>query len=161
MGCHFLCQGIFPTQGLNLCLLHWEVDSLPLSHLGSPFLYMLVHKKWGGYTQITFTVKVYCYGFHIITLICEQNSGEVIIGVPSRTRCPEHGLGSGDRILRESLFQTCFPQSSFLFPVSLTSFQRRRRRRRRWARGHGSVVIDNCHGGVGILRLQWNVYQYV
>ena len=29
-------QGIFPTQGLNLCLLRWWVDSLPLSHQGSP-----------------------------------------------------------------------------------------------------------------------------
>ena len=31
-GCHFLPQGIFPTQGSNphlLCLLHWQVDSLP------------------------------------------------------------------------------------------------------------------------------------
>ena len=38
VGCHFLLQGIFPTQGLNWCLwhlLHWLVDSLPLSHLGS------------------------------------------------------------------------------------------------------------------------------
>ena len=38
-GCHFLHQGIFPTQGLNLhllCLLHWQMDSLPLSHLGVP-----------------------------------------------------------------------------------------------------------------------------
>ena len=33
MGCHFLLQGIFLTQGLNLCLLHWQVDSLPLSFL--------------------------------------------------------------------------------------------------------------------------------
>ena len=24
MGCHFLLQGIFSTQGLNLCLLHWQ-----------------------------------------------------------------------------------------------------------------------------------------
>ena len=24
--------GIFPDQGLNLCLLHWLADSLPLSH---------------------------------------------------------------------------------------------------------------------------------
>ena len=34
-GCHFLLQGIFPTQGLNPCLLQllW-VDSLPLSHVG-------------------------------------------------------------------------------------------------------------------------------
>ena len=39
MGCHFLLQGIFPTQGSNLhllSLLDWQVDSLPLSHLGSP-----------------------------------------------------------------------------------------------------------------------------
>ena len=38
VGCHFLFQGIFPTQGSNLCLLcllYWQVDSLPLSHLGS------------------------------------------------------------------------------------------------------------------------------
>ena len=38
VGCHFLLQGIFPTQGLNphlLCLLHWQADSLPLSHQGS------------------------------------------------------------------------------------------------------------------------------
>ena len=33
MGCHFLPQGIFLHQGFNLCLLHWLVDSLPLSHL--------------------------------------------------------------------------------------------------------------------------------
>ena len=35
-GCHFLVQEIFPTQGFNLnlqCLLHWQADSLPLSHL--------------------------------------------------------------------------------------------------------------------------------
>ena len=36
VGCHFLLQGIFLTQRLNLCLLHWQADSLPLSHLGSP-----------------------------------------------------------------------------------------------------------------------------
>ena len=35
MGCLFILQGIFPTQGLSLRLLHWREDSLPLSHLGS------------------------------------------------------------------------------------------------------------------------------
>ena len=38
-GCHFLLQGIFPIHGSNSCLLHllhWQVGSLPLSHLGSP-----------------------------------------------------------------------------------------------------------------------------
>ena len=34
VGCHALLQGIFPTQGSNpylLCLLHWQVGSLPLA----------------------------------------------------------------------------------------------------------------------------------
>ena len=29
--------GYLSTQGLNLCFLHWQVDSLPLRHLGSPY----------------------------------------------------------------------------------------------------------------------------
>ena len=33
VGCHLLLRGILPTQGSNL--LHWQVSSLPLSHLGS------------------------------------------------------------------------------------------------------------------------------
>ena len=38
VGCHFLLQGIFPTQGSNpplSCLLPWQVDSLSLHHLGN------------------------------------------------------------------------------------------------------------------------------
>ena len=38
--CHFLLLVIFPKQGLNpplLCLMHWQVGSLPLSLLGSPW----------------------------------------------------------------------------------------------------------------------------
>ena len=30
VGCHFLFQGILPTEGLNLRVLHWQADSLPL-----------------------------------------------------------------------------------------------------------------------------------
>ena len=36
MGWHFFLQVIFLTQGSNLHLLHWQVDSLPLSHPGNP-----------------------------------------------------------------------------------------------------------------------------
>ena len=35
MGCHALLPGIFPAQGWNLGLLHWQANSLPLSHHGS------------------------------------------------------------------------------------------------------------------------------
>ena len=44
VGCHVLLQGIFPIQGSNshlFHLLHWQVGSLPRSHLGSPiYIYM-------------------------------------------------------------------------------------------------------------------------
>ena len=46
MGCHFLLQGIFPTQGSKSGLLHWQVDSLPLNHLGSPFVYLTTIRKY-------------------------------------------------------------------------------------------------------------------
>ena len=35
-GCHFLRQGIFQTQGLNLCLLSQQADSLLLEPTGKP-----------------------------------------------------------------------------------------------------------------------------
>ena len=46
VNCHFLFQGIFLTQGLNLYLLHWQVDSFPLHHLGS--LDKLLYIKWAS-----------------------------------------------------------------------------------------------------------------
>ena len=36
VGCHFLLQGIFLTQGSNAHFLHCQEDSLPLSHQESP-----------------------------------------------------------------------------------------------------------------------------
>ena len=40
VGCHFLLQGIFLTQGLNphvLYLMHWQTDSLLLEQFGKPY----------------------------------------------------------------------------------------------------------------------------
>ena len=42
VGCYALLQGIFLTQGLNLRFLNWQADSLPLSHLGSPPIRLLL-----------------------------------------------------------------------------------------------------------------------
>ena len=45
VGHHFLLQKIFLTQGSNpylLCHLCWQVDSLPLSPLGSPIKHLLL-----------------------------------------------------------------------------------------------------------------------
>ena len=59
-GCHFLLQGIFPTQGLNpslLCLLHRQVDSLPL------------HDCWktNGFDYPDFVSKVMLLPFNMLS----------------------------------------------------------------------------------------------
>ena len=49
IGCHFLLQGIFPTQGSNLSLLYLlnrQVDSLPLSHMKSRHLFLVSGFSW-------------------------------------------------------------------------------------------------------------------
>ena len=43
VGCHFFLQGIFLTQKLNLHLLHWHAGSLPLSHQGSPSMWIHIY----------------------------------------------------------------------------------------------------------------------
>ena len=48
LGWHALLQGIFLTQGSNprlLCLLHWQVGSLPLSHQRRSMLAVKTRKK--------------------------------------------------------------------------------------------------------------------
>ena len=47
VGCHFFLWGIFMTQGSNLCLLHWQVDS-------GWFLYHWVSRKASIYIYIIF-----------------------------------------------------------------------------------------------------------
>ena len=41
MGCHFFLQRIFPSQGSNPCILHWQADSLPLSIWEAPYRWTL------------------------------------------------------------------------------------------------------------------------
>ena len=53
MGCHFLLQGILPTHGLNLSLLRWQMDSLPLSHQGSPNMVLPFHKIDSRHTSLS------------------------------------------------------------------------------------------------------------
>ena len=39
--------GILPDQGSNPCPLHWQADSQPLCHQGSPILIFLIHLELG------------------------------------------------------------------------------------------------------------------
>ena len=61
VGCHFLLQGIFPTQGLNLDLLLWQADSLPLSHQGEPPPHLSIIPT----KQVTKNYLIYSINIHI------------------------------------------------------------------------------------------------
>ena len=75
---YFLLLGIFSTQGWSPCLLDWHVDSLPLSHQGSPYvcvcvciyiyvyMYICIYVWALYYTYMGFIL--YIYGLYILNL---------------------------------------------------------------------------------------------
>ena len=65
VGCHFLLQGIFPTQGLNLGLRHCRQTLYRLSHLGSLYTYGAA-TKW-----------LYCIRYHVSTSVISFILNEV------------------------------------------------------------------------------------
>ena len=73
--CSAAC-GIFPDQGSNPCPLHWQVDSQPLRHQGSPKLLF-----WNVYYFLTVSYFVYMYfiyfflitkGFSILLIVSKD-----------------------------------------------------------------------------------------
>ena len=76
--CHFCLQGLFLTQGSNPCLLHflhWQVDSLLLSHRGSlesfiqVVIYMITHDCMLGNPCYEFSL---CFWLNPITMLITQ-----------------------------------------------------------------------------------------
>ena len=79
-------QGIFPTQGSKqffLCLLHWQADSWPLSHPGSPD--HMVAACWIFGRTIRLFAKVTAPLFISVSLLCGFYLWILIC--PSRARC--------------------------------------------------------------------------
>ena len=73
VSCHFLLQGIFPAQGSNPCLLHWQTDLLPMSHQGSPILiitYLLRELKFHVYNTV---LNLHCN----LHLVCCNNISKI------------------------------------------------------------------------------------
>ena len=60
-----------PGPGLNLCLLHWQVDSLPLSHQGSPLVFFF-HTLLPFRCQIVLILLSRC--IHPLTLIFTRST---------------------------------------------------------------------------------------
>ena len=54
LSCSVACD-LLPDQGLNLCLLHWQAGSLPVSHQGSPPLSLRFHSTATGHPHLQST----------------------------------------------------------------------------------------------------------
>ena len=66
VGCHFLLQGIFLTQRSNPHLLHWQADSLPLSHQEAQNLYVYTYRY-------VYVIYIYiCMCVHTYTIYNED-----------------------------------------------------------------------------------------
>ena len=63
VGCHFLLQGVFLTQGLQPHHLHWHVYSLLLSRLGSPYTLRHTHT----HTHKHISISIYLSHFFVHT----------------------------------------------------------------------------------------------
>ena len=59
--CSAAC-GIFPDQGSNLCPLHWQADSQPLRHQGSPWTF--------SYCVWYSLISLLCMGLNLKNLLC-------------------------------------------------------------------------------------------
>ena len=64
LSCPMACR-IFSdsTQGANSCLLYCQVDSLPLSHQGSPWHSLLIYLFAGPSSMNLFDKKISCFFF--------------------------------------------------------------------------------------------------
>ena len=51
-------SGILPDLGMNLCLLHWQADSLPLSHQGSLYHTFIIHSSVEGHLGCSRVVSI-------------------------------------------------------------------------------------------------------
>ena len=68
LGCSVAC-GLFLDQGSNLCLLHWQVVSLPLSHQGIPEGALFMRLLGFVVNRVSYFVSHHCP--EIVKVICD------------------------------------------------------------------------------------------
>ena len=82
MGCHAILQGIFPTQGSNLHLLHWRQIFLPLIHWGCPVpvYFMLIFQLGLSCNLFPLLILKY-YTLYLFKSICHHFTSNLICSV--------------------------------------------------------------------------------
>ena len=115
VGCHSLCQGIFPTQGSNLHLVHWQVASLPRNHQGSTsHSQVLAMSRILGKIGLQWDLHNLSLFLHIVPPMAK------VMRLRGRTGKGESGLKGASLDLLVHLLQTrvCLPSCIVLFTYS-------------------------------------------
>ena len=97
VGCHFLLSGIFltPNPGIKPASPALEVDSLPLSHLGSPTGNIQLYTRGDLFWELAHVVKKTRNLHCLLYVICKlQESGGVIQSCPLKAEGPEERVVS-------------------------------------------------------------------
>ena len=113
VGCHFLLQGIFPTQGPNprlLRLLHWQADSLPLAPPGKHiWVGHHVGKRIRGHSWWTFMqfmwIGLFIWMLAFVCAVCLVFMSFKKMG---------NGEFHGDLVVRIWCFHCCGPVQSLV-----------------------------------------------
>ena len=119
VGCHFLLQGIFPTQGLNPGFLHCRQILYGLSYKGSPYSFKYVFIAFFNVCSFLSEHLLYMGLLSVqlaIGLLCTRHSSRLCLIIFSDIcMCVSEGYSH----LHFHLTSVCSP-SSALFSASLT-----------------------------------------
>ena len=106
--CHALLQGISPTQEDLLCLLHWEVGSLPLAPLRNPLFWRKGNYAfWGGRrgleTKVTLLHTPWALGSEVAGNLVGKfvYQGKTCLGNGQWIEVVQHGVGMWGEVWEE------------------------------------------------------------
>ena len=106
MDCHSCLQGIFPTQGLNPGLLHWQGDSLQSKLPGKPtfYLWSAFPKHVNGWINVSSTSSHKCSTGTLDSTLTKPSSSLPwdSLFCPSPMKLSVHVLVSGFSSIRQS-----------------------------------------------------------
>ena len=123
MGCHFLLQGIFLTQGSNpcpLCLLYWQMGSLPPAPPGKPCFSQFTFLAWClsclldcDFRRARTVSDLGCVGLVLSAPCTVPGRKEVLVWRTKKVK--EGGWEGGSQFQRNAQNSPCHPHSTIIY----------------------------------------------
>ena len=123
-GCHFLFQWIFPAQGSNSYLLHWQAGSLPLCHLKSQIINLnAAEQKEGFQTRHLQMIFLHLHYSAPSVPRCSASYQQVDICMyPTMCFSLVHETRPWEPLSLSWLKSSCSPLTSLTWPLQIRMF---------------------------------------